>query len=83
MLALARALMRDPAVVFLDGPCSNLDGRAIRKIETMQRTAHKGRKTIIIATHDPSAGHGRHIYAARKNSQSGSCIPTDQWQEKY
>ncbi|MGB1208759.1 MAG: ATP-binding cassette domain-containing protein, partial [Paracoccaceae bacterium] len=32
-LALARALITDPQVVFLDEPCAALDGRAMREIE--------------------------------------------------
>lgn len=51
-LALARALIRKPEVLFLDEPCANLDGHATREIEALlQETAAAGTR-IIMATHD-------------------------------
>lgn len=51
-LALARALIRKPDVLFLDEPCANLDGHATREIEALlQDTAARGTR-IIMATHD-------------------------------
>ncbi|WP_107495773.1 ATP-binding cassette domain-containing protein [Thalassobius sp. I31.1] len=50
-LALARALIRDPQVLFLDEPCANLDGASTREIETLLQAA-AGRGTgIIMSTH--------------------------------
>ena len=51
-LALARALIRRPDIVFLDEPCANLDGRATREIETLLRDAVAGGTRIVMATHD-------------------------------
>ncbi|MEM6303266.1 MAG: ATP-binding cassette domain-containing protein [Pseudomonadota bacterium] len=51
-LALARALIRAPGVLFLDEPCANLDGRATREIETLLRQAQQSGTRIIMATHD-------------------------------
>lgn len=51
-LALARALIRDPKVLFLDEPCANLDGRATREIETLLRSASENGTRIIMTTHD-------------------------------
>ncbi|MFV2034551.1 MAG: energy-coupling factor ABC transporter ATP-binding protein [Halocynthiibacter sp.] len=51
-LALARALIRKPDVLFLDEPCANLDGRATREIEAILREAHAGGTRIVMATHD-------------------------------
>lgn len=51
-LALARALICDPQVLFLDEPCANLDGRATREIEAMLTQANRDGTRIIMATHD-------------------------------
>ena len=51
-LALARALIRDPQLLFLDEPTANLDGRSTREIETiLQDTAQSGTR-ILMATHN-------------------------------
>jgi len=51
-LALARALIREPEVLFLDEPCASLDGRATREIETLLLQARADGTRIIMATHD-------------------------------
>lgn len=51
-LALARALITAPDMLFLDEPCTNLDGRSTREIETLLMTAHDAGTRIMIATHD-------------------------------
>jgi tungstate transport system ATP-binding protein len=51
-LALARALINAPDVLFLDEPCTNLDGRATREIEALLTAAHAKGTSVIIATHD-------------------------------
>lgn len=51
-LALARALIRDPEILFLDEPCASLDGRATREIEDILQTAHASGTRIIMSTHD-------------------------------
>jgi tungstate transport system ATP-binding protein len=51
-LALARALIRDPDVLFLDEPCASLDGRAMREIEAILRVAAASGTRIIMSTHD-------------------------------
>lgn len=51
-LAIARALIRKPQVLFLDEPCANLDGHATRDIEALlQETAAAGTR-LVMATHD-------------------------------
>jgi tungstate transport system ATP-binding protein len=51
-LALARALICKPNLLFLDEPCSNLDGRSTREIETILSDARANGTRIILATHD-------------------------------
>lgn len=51
-LALGRALILQPKVLFLDEPCANLDGRSTRDIEDLLLRANKDGTRIIMATHD-------------------------------
>lgn len=51
-LALARALITDPKLVFLDEPCAALDGRAMREIEEILITAKANGTRLILSTHD-------------------------------
>jgi tungstate transport system ATP-binding protein len=51
-LALGRALIRKPKILFLDEPCANLDGRSTREIETLLLSANSSGTRIIMATHD-------------------------------
>ncbi|MBX9588348.1 MAG: ATP-binding cassette domain-containing protein [Hyphomonadaceae bacterium] len=58
-LALARALARDPEVLFLDEPTASLDPAATKAVEDIvMRTAEGGVK-IVMATHD--LGQARRI----------------------
>ncbi len=51
-LALARALIRKPQLLFLDEPCANLDGAATQDIERLICEARDGGTRILMATHD-------------------------------
>ncbi|WP_299841961.1 ATP-binding cassette domain-containing protein [uncultured Roseovarius sp.] len=51
-LALARALIRKPDLLFLDEPCASLDGRAMREIEAILHGAAANGTRIIMSTHD-------------------------------
>ena len=51
-LAMARALIRKPDLLFLDEPCASLDGRAMREIEAILQDAVAGGTRIIMSTHD-------------------------------
>lgn len=51
-LALARALITKPDVLFLDEPCSSLDGRATREIEAILMRAASAGTRLIMSTHD-------------------------------
>lgn len=51
-LALARALARDPAVLYLDEPTSNLDLASLAEVEGMIEAAHAEGTKIVLVTHD-------------------------------
>ncbi len=51
-LALARALARDPAVLFLDEPTASLDPAATAAIEDLIREVSRRGVKIVMATHD-------------------------------
>ncbi len=51
-LALARALICKPKLLFLDEPSANLDGQSTREIEKILITARDDGTRIMLATHD-------------------------------
>ena len=51
-LALARALIVGPKLLFMDEPCAALDGRAMREIEAILQNAIASGTRLIMATHD-------------------------------
>jgi tungstate transport system ATP-binding protein len=51
-LALARALARDPEVLFLDEPTASLDPAATRAVEDIVAGSAASGITVILATHD-------------------------------
>jgi tungstate transport system ATP-binding protein len=51
-LALARALARDPAVLFLDEPTASLDPAATKAIEDLVTTITASGVKVVMATHD-------------------------------
>jgi tungstate transport system ATP-binding protein len=51
-LALARALARDPAVLFLDEPTASLDPYATKAIEDVVRTITARGVKVVMSTHD-------------------------------
>jgi tungstate transport system ATP-binding protein len=51
-LALARALAKDPDVLFLDEPTASLDPAATKTIEDLIRTVAMGGIKVVMATHD-------------------------------
>ena len=51
-LALARAMITDPRVLFLDEPTAALDGRATREVEAVLRAARASGTQLVLSTHD-------------------------------
>ena len=58
-LALARALARDPAILFLDEPTASLDPAATKAIEDIVRTVTARGVKVVMSTHD--LGQARRI----------------------
>jgi tungstate transport system ATP-binding protein len=51
-LALARALARNPEILFLDEPTANLDPAAIKAVEDIIRVTAASGVKFVMATHD-------------------------------
>jgi tungstate transport system ATP-binding protein len=51
-LALARALARDPTVLFLDEPTASLDPVATKAVEDIIRAVSERNIKVVMATHD-------------------------------
>lgn len=51
-LAIARALIGAPKLLFLDEPTASLDSRSVREIETILQTAAQNGTRLILSTHD-------------------------------
>ena len=55
-MAIARALMSEPAVVFADEPTGNLDSRSSEEVLGLLRTAvDELGQTVVMVTHDAAA----------------------------
>jgi len=52
LLAIARALARDPAVLFLDEPTASLDPVATKAVEDIIRAVSERNIKVVMATHD-------------------------------
>ena len=51
-LALARALITEPEMLFLDEPCASLDGKTTYEIESLLQSCVENGTTIMMSTHD-------------------------------
>ena len=56
-LALARALARDPEILFLDEPTASLDPAATKAVEDIIRAVAQSGVKIVMATHDLGQAH--------------------------
>ncbi len=55
-LAVARALLRRPALLLLDEPYAGLDAEAKDIVDGAVLDARAGGRTVVLATHDPTRG---------------------------
>ena len=51
-MAIARALVNDPAILVADEPTGNLDERATRGVFQLLRDINAGGTVVVMATHD-------------------------------
>ena len=79
-MALARALIRAPQVLFLDEPCANLDGPSTKAIEDILHAARADGTRIVMSTHD--IGQARRLadevvflHRGHQISSAGLCRP--------
>ena len=55
-MAIARALMSEPAVVFADEPTGNLDSKASEEVlALLRRAVDEFGQTVVMVTHDAQA----------------------------
>ncbi|MDC9720430.1 MAG: ABC transporter ATP-binding protein [Gammaproteobacteria bacterium] len=54
-LALARALVLDPALILLDEPTSNLDAESVARIEQMLQDLHRRGTGFVLSCHQDNA----------------------------
>lgn len=75
-LAIARALLHDPAVVLLDEPFTGLDPHASDRLEELLHLLRDGQRTVVMTIHDLERGwamcdralvlaRGKIVFAAR------------------
>jgi heme exporter protein A len=55
-LSIARAILHDPSILFLDEPFTGLDIHASNVLKEHLQTLHDRKRTILMTTHDVSCG---------------------------
>ncbi|MCU0847345.1 MAG: ABC transporter permease [Spirochaetes bacterium] len=65
-VAISRAIVNDPMIVFADEPTGNLDSRSEEEIMSIISGLNREGKTVIMVTHDNEvAGHAKRIIRMR------------------
>ncbi|MQF97983.1 MAG: ABC transporter ATP-binding protein [SAR202 cluster bacterium] len=55
-IAIGRAILHDPPILFLDEPESGLDQEALERLYEMIRSGQNGKRTILMTTHNIDRG---------------------------
>ena len=63
-LAMARAVLHDPAILLMDEPESGLDQDALGAMESLREMDSGGQRTVVAATHNVEWGLGWGEYVA-------------------
>jgi putative ABC transport system ATP-binding protein len=72
-VAVARALINDPALILADEPTGNLDFKAGQEVMTLLEGLHREGRTILVVTHDDAIA----AYASRElRLQDGTILST-------
>ncbi len=82
-MAIARALINDPALILADEPTGNLDSRSGKEIMEILHSLHERGRTIVMITHDAeNAGHAQRVIHLRdgrvaQESVQSTAIPVE------
>ena len=72
-MAIARAIVRDPALILADEPTGNLDSHsATEMLNILSRLNKRIHKTIVMVTHDPHAAGYAHV---TRHLEKGQLLP--------
>jgi putative ABC transport system ATP-binding protein len=72
-VAVARALINDPALILADEPTGNLDTNAGRDVMRLLQQLHREGRTILLVTHDDAVA----AYASRELLLRGGSVVSD------
>ena len=72
-LALARSVVRDPAVLLLDEPTGALDSASIAAVESVLVARLRRGTSIVLVTHNP--GQAERLGTARARIERGRMVP--------